>query len=612
MKVYKGQNMIATNKTPKNKIIEINKDDNDFDREKCETDGRLKIYLDCLSTEYFDDYDLWLSIGAIIFNESNNFNLFDEYSKKSKKYNKESIIKMWNSYKQKRKKKATINRLIEMAMESDGELYINAYCNDVVSIFDDIFKDVNDTNIGYLFCYYANGNYIYDTINKQWYKFNKFGIWKKYDSDKVKLDIVEKLLPIIKNEYNVRSKNIDNENESKKLYESLNRCTSFIKKNRNREQILITMKGKLGNDLIFQKFDDVDNDLIGFENGIYDLKTFTFRIGKKEDYVTCTTGYDYDNKINKDTSKKVYQIFNDIMPNEEERIYLLKTISLGIIGRNIMEEFYIWIGTGANGKGLLRDMIAQTLGDDYFDSMEINYLENNNHGVHANNADNIMAKKKNTRLCITTEPEGDVNLKCAKLKQVSGNDKVQCRFNYGKLFNFVPKFKLIIQTNLDFRVEGYDGGIRRRLKLIKFPIKFVDEPISEFQRKINRNLKTEVKTDEFKLSFMQILIKHYKLFVENDDFKLVLPPRILEDTNYFLDENDPINKFINDELIITNNEKDRVKSSVMYDTFKSNFSYDSSNVSQMKFKTVLSNKDIHIKRFDKGMFYYGIKLKKEE
>jgi len=570
---------------------------------------RLRLYLDCLDKEYFDDYDKWLTVGSIIFNESGNYNLFDEYSKKSKKYDKKSVLKMWNSYKTERDKKATIKRLIEIVKCGCNKLYINAYCNDIISVFDDVFRDVNDYNIGCVFCYYADGDYIYDTINKLWYRFNDFGIWKKYDSERVKLDIAEGLIPIFDHEYLLRSKEVDNDIESKKLYDCYNRCISYLKKNRNREQVLIMLKGKIGDSLVFEKFDNVNNYLIGFENGVYDLKEFKFRIGVKKDYVTCTTGYNYYDKVDDDVTDKVNNFFKEIMPIDEDRIYLLKTISLGIVGVNILEDFYVWIGTGANGKGVLRDLIAQSLGEDYFDNMEIDYLENNKHGVHANSADNIMAKKKNTRLCITTEPEGDVKLKCAKLKQISGNDKVQCRFNYGQLFNFVPKFKLIIQTNLDFKVDGYDGGIRRRLKLIKFPIKFVDKPITEFQRKINRNLKNEIKDDKFKLAFVLLLIKYYKLFIDNDEFKLILPKRIQEDTENFLNENDPVHKFLTNKVDITENEKDKVKMSDLFSLFKSDTNYDSFNISLTKFRTIMENKGIRMKRRNDGIYYLGINLK---
>ena len=39
---------------------------------------------------------------------------------------------------------------------------------------------------------------------------------------------------------------------------------------------------------IMEKF-DTDTNLLGFENGIYDLKNNVFREGRPEDYVTMST-----------------------------------------------------------------------------------------------------------------------------------------------------------------------------------------------------------------------------------------------------------------------------------------------------------------------------------
>ena len=43
----------------------------------------------------------------------------------------------------------------------------------------------------------------------------------------------------------------------------------------------------------FTKKLDSDNNLIGFNNGVYDLFNFEFRSGKPEDYITMTVSYDY-------------------------------------------------------------------------------------------------------------------------------------------------------------------------------------------------------------------------------------------------------------------------------------------------------------------------------
>ena len=86
-----------------------------------------------------------------------------------------------------------------------------------------------------------------------------------------------------------------------------------------------------------------------------------------------------------------------------------------------------------------------TLGE-YFDNMEIEWFAKTNHQSHAGAADSAMARKKNSRCVVSTEPEGDIVLRSAKLKQISGRDPIQVRELFKSSFNFVAKFKLFLQT----------------------------------------------------------------------------------------------------------------------------------------------------------------------
>src|SRR5690606_7029843 len=56
---------------------------------------------------------------------------------------------------------------------------------------------------------------------------------------------------------------------------------------------------------------DSNNKLIGFNNGVYDLKEFMFREGKFDDYITMSVKYDYNEK-HTDKFNELTQFLEDI------------------------------------------------------------------------------------------------------------------------------------------------------------------------------------------------------------------------------------------------------------------------------------------------------------
>jgi hypothetical protein len=97
-------------------------------------------------------------------------------------------------------------------------------------------------------------------------------------------------------------------------------------------------------------------------------------------------------------------VIESMFPSKGVTDYNLSTIAQCLAGEGSLEKFYLWKGSGRNGKGTLRDIIMYTFGR-YFDTLEIDYLNKTKQGQHANTADDIMARKKNVRLVMTTEPD---------------------------------------------------------------------------------------------------------------------------------------------------------------------------------------------------------------
>ena len=570
--------------------------------------SRMKLYLNCISEKRYANNDDLFIIGVAIYNERCGFDLFDNVSKTADDYDAAAVAKKWEEYKNDENKyenkKATILSIIDFAKEDDIVKYKSALIRDKHGLMNQLCQTgLTDTLCAMLFYSKLYDKYIYDPDNKLMYFLNKYGIYTK-DVGNIQLqtDINTHVYNLIENELMQRTKTM-NEDEKAEIEELLINYQIYLDKNANKKYIANELKLLYTIRNLYEKL-DTNDDIFAFTNGVYDLKNKIFRNGLPQEYITCTAKYEF---APADKDKKIYimGVIESIMPDTHERIYLLKTLAIGLVGNNKLEEFYMWIGKGSNGKSMLRDLIKMTFGD-YFDNMEIEYLNKTKTGVHSGAADPIMAKKKNSRIVISTEPEGDVVLKSAKIKQIVGRDPVQVRDLYQSSFNFVPKFKLIIQTNNYPKIDGFDAAIKRRLRVVQFPSIFVDNPKHECEKKIDRDLKDNL--HNYKNEFFEILLDHYCDFINNDNNCIKMPKRFEKDTKNYLLDNDPIQDFIDTEIIMTNDKKNKILSSILYSKYTDYIGFNDA-IGQTPFKNIMINKGFEYGRTSEGVCCFKIKLK---
>ena len=105
-KEYFSQTLITTtNKIDRiinsNEIVEVEEEDVNFYFKKNDhTDEQIVELLNSLPPEYCDEYFKWNKVGMTLFSLNENYlNLYDEWSKKSKKYKKNCTKQQWTRYK---------------------------------------------------------------------------------------------------------------------------------------------------------------------------------------------------------------------------------------------------------------------------------------------------------------------------------------------------------------------------------------------------------------------------------------------------------------------------------------------------------------------------------
>lgn len=280
-----------------------------------------------------------------------------------------------------------------------------------------------------------------------------------------------------------------------------------------------------------------------------------------------------------------------------DKDYNLTCISQCLIGEEQSEEFYVWKGhQDRNGKQITRDIVIYTFGE-YFDIMDIDYLCKTKHQSHANAADEVMARKKNCRIVITSEAEYDTEIRTNNIKRCFSEESIQCREQYGKLFSFVPKFKLFIRTNYDISFKGTDSkAIQSRLRTQIFP---------------NSLLDNDLKEPKYRIAFFHILKKYYYDWVNNGR-KMVLPPNVKEQTTLLLLQNDPITPFFSEIVIKVDDSKIYVKTSELYQAFKRFYLGDPKNVNAQDFKAGMLDKGLKVFTLSGYTIYRNVEVNEEK
>lgn len=519
----------------------------------------VKKYLDILDPDRYTDYNKWLNIGFILYSINNDYiDLWHYFSSKWEKYDEDMCNSKWNSFANS-EYIYTINNLIYLSKldnHDDYEELSNEIPNHDIKYlrpFDNVLSKLIHRLYGERFvCSNPEKN--------EWYYFN--GIrWKKENKS-----------------YNLRKKIIDEvftkvENYRRQLIKE-GASDDLIK---NYHNILLKLGSGIKLNCLelefynsdFYKIIDQNKDLLGFDNGILDLKTMEFRKGVSSDYVSLSVGYDYtDIKKDDPIYIELMELIEKILPIQSVREFTLKALASCLDGHNRDENFYILTGIkGANGKSTISDLLLKTLGE-YACISPVSLMTGKRET--SNSANSALFNIQNKRAVIMQEPSVTETIQADTMKSLTGGDKISTRELNSTQVEFILHAKFFMGCNKLPPMSDMDGGVSRRLKLIEFIARFVEEPSEEFEYKIDKELKN--KLDNYKNVFMCILRDYYVFYRDEGLF----PPYEVEKiTKKYELNNNNIKMFI-DENIIGGNKSDTISKEELKEIYRNDYNLKSS------------------------------------
>jgi P4 family phage/plasmid primase-like protien len=462
----------------------------------------------------------------------------------------------------------------EMNLVFNGNIQININCNDdelidfkKINLFDDeelnelVYNGLNGKSTPYAeIMYYLNkSKYVYSESNA-WFVYNSHR-WKCIETKNTYLrrSIQIELKQIYTKVMDYYMSTEGKQSKKVKLIQQINNNfdDTVLKNNIMTEVIDIYLEKNNKNRDFMKKLDNNDY-YIGFNNGVYDLKSFTFRDGQPNDYITMNTGYDYIDNYSKN-HPKLLQFLNDIQPNKEELDYLLTYISTSLFG-NTLELFTVLTGSGRNGKSKLIELLTKTFGE-YFGSIKGQVLTSQikDGDAPAPGILDLLHKK----IVIASETLEGAKLNSGFIKFITGRDTASFRLcHQNNMIDFSAKFITLLACNTIPECDNMDNAFSKRLRCINFPTEFVDENPVLSHHKLKDDM-INMYFDDWKQDFMLLLINYYKTYSQTK--KLIPTKNILAWTEQYKENTDKYLSFLNENTI---QSESHVHIVMLYATFK--------------------------------------------
>ncbi|NRO84145.1 hypothetical protein IMAU10149_00717 [Lactobacillus helveticus] len=336
---------------------------------------------------------------------------------------------------------------------------------------------------------------------------------------------------------------------------------------------------------------DHDNMILNTESGYVDLTNGELKDHNIKMMFSEQTTAEYSDNID----APMWESFLDQIFNQDKELihYIQKAVGYSATGSTAEQVMFLLLGSGRNGKSVFFNTLRNILGS-YAKQMSVESIVVHNSGGNANSD---IARLENTRLVTSSEANEGSRLDESLVKQLTGGDRILARFLYGKEFEYDPKFKIWMATNHLPFIRGTDEGIWRRLKVIPFNVQIPKD-------KVDKNLENKLKSEWTGILnwIVQGAIMWQKEGLED-------PEKVKNASRNYRQSMDPLEAFL-DECCIASGSYS-IKTRPLYDTYREWTKRSNEHLMSMtKFGKEMSKKLPRERKTD-GIYYVGIKLKKE-
>jgi P4 family phage/plasmid primase-like protien len=453
----------------------------------------IHMYTMILPNSFYDPYDKWIRVGWALKNTNDKmFITWVAFSALSSKFDYDKIpemFDMWNRFSENNDEGLTKRSIHYWAKTENPKEYHNILSTTVDHFVTESIKHPTDWDFAKVMhqlykhhsaCVSIKKDLWYKYVNHRWVEDESGNLLRSEISTSLHNIYLAKQLKIIElNNSGTVDVNSKEHTANNALGSKIGDICDSLRKRAVKDNIMREARELFYDQDFLNKIDD-NPKLLGFENGVIDFSTKTFRHGQPDDYISKSTGIDYvklDKKKHAEHISYIETFFSQLFPIKERRDYMWDHCASMLIGENKDQSFNIYNGVGRNGKSMLIKLLEYSLGS-YKETVPISIITQKRNSVGSTSSEIVLLK--GARLAVMQESSKGERLNEGVMKEITGGDPLQGRALYKDCITFIPQFKFVAMTNNLLNVGSNDDGTWRRICVVKFESKFC--PKKEFEK----------------------------------------------------------------------------------------------------------------------------------
>lgn len=248
---------------------------------------------------------------------------------------------------------------------------------------------------------------------------------------------------------------------------------------------------------------DSNWNLIPFTNGAFDISNNSFRALELKDFVSFNTNYAYNPTVD---SQLVFNVLSLIFPDTNELEYVLTIIAKMLNPNTGNDNLVFFTGSGSNGKSILFTLIKASLGM-LCDEVGNNFFSPKDSGAQI--AQPQLLALKNKRIALLSEPNSTTKFCSSMVKKLCGNEGISARSLYSNKYeNYWARTHFIVSSNNIPEFTNQDEAVWRRVSLVCFSQKFVDNPTQTWESQADPELVEKIRRNRnYKEGFIKLLLE---------------------------------------------------------------------------------------------------------